>query len=182
MSHTWAEIARRIRVPLGFVFAMAYLWFARPAWWSLLVGCAVVTPGILLRALASGHVRKNRELTTSGPYAHTRNPLYLGSIIMATGFAVAARNIWIAVAITALFLAIYLPVILAEERFLRSAFPEFAGYAQQVPRLLPRLSAADGSKEHFSRELYLNHREYNAALGAAAMMLALTAKLLWWNR
>lgn len=179
----WAAMARRIRVPLGFAFAIAYLWLARPAWWSIAAGSLIAIPGLLLRACASGHVRKNRELTTSGPYAYTRNPLYLGSIMMAGAFAVAARNIWIAIPIAIMFLAIYLPVILAEEQFLSAQFPEFASYSQQVPRLWPRLSASgSAASTSFSRELYLKHREYNAAIGAVAMMLALAAKILWWNR
>jgi protein-S-isoprenylcysteine O-methyltransferase Ste14 len=183
VSSRWAKVARRIRVPLGFAFAVVYLWRARPAWWSIAAGSAVAFSGVLLRAFASGHVRKNRELTTSGPYAYTRNPLYLGSIIIATGFALAARSIWIVVAITVIFLAVYLPVILAEEAHLRAEFADFAGYSQQVPRFLPRFSAPgpENAAARFSRELYLKHREYNAAIGAAAMMLALVAKILWWN-
>lgn len=178
----WAMIARRIRVPLGFAFAVIYLWLARPAWWSIVAGSAIALPGLWLRGFASGHVRKNRELTTSGPYAYTRNPLYLGSIIIAGAFALAARDLWIALAIAVIFVAIYFPVILAEEAHLRGAFPEFTSYSQQVPRLLPRLSAnADPASAAFSRELYLQHREYNATLGAAAMMLALAAKILWWK-
>jgi hypothetical protein len=63
----WSQIARRIRVPLGFAFAAFYLWIARPTWSSILIGTGVAIPGILLRALASGHVKKNEELTTSTP-------------------------------------------------------------------------------------------------------------------
>ena len=89
---SWARVATRARVPLGFLFAAAYLWWARPTWTSLLVGMVVVAVGIILRALASGHIRKNAELATTGPYAYTRNPLYLGSVLIAVGFIVAARN------------------------------------------------------------------------------------------
>src|SRR5262252_2398035 len=96
---SWSRIARRIRVPLGFLFAAFYLWRARPTWLSLSIGAAVAALGIFLRAVASGHVKKNEELATTGPYAYCRNPLYLGSIIIAIGFAIAARDIWIAVAI-----------------------------------------------------------------------------------
>ena len=91
----WSRIARRIRVPLGFVFAVFYVWIARPSWISIAIGVLIAIPGILLRALASGHVKKNEELTTTGPYAHVRNPLYLGSLIMAIGFAIAARSVWV---------------------------------------------------------------------------------------
>ena len=93
----WARIARRIRVPLGFLFAIFYFYVAHPTWVSIAVGLAIAAPGVLIRAAASGHIHKNEQLTTSGPYAYTRNPLYLGSFIIALGFAVASRSLWIAV-------------------------------------------------------------------------------------
>ena len=137
--------------------------------------------GWLIRALASGHVRKNESLATSGPYAYTRNPLYLGSLLMGVGFAVAARSWWVGIALVVMFLAIYMPVIRDEEDFLQRTFPEFDEYAQRVPRMVPRLTAyADDNNKGqsgFSLGLYLKHREYNALLGAAAMTLALLFKL-----
>jgi protein-S-isoprenylcysteine O-methyltransferase Ste14 len=178
----WSRIARRIRVPLGFVFSLLYIWLAEPTWSSIALGCVIAAPGIWLRAVAAGHVRKNAELTTTGPYAYTRNPLYLGSIIIAVGFAVASRNAWIAIAIVVLFFAIYLPVIKSEEAFLRGAFANFQDYSEKVPRLFPRLRRSeDAGVGDFSRKLYLKHREYNALVGAAMMMLALVVKLVWFS-
>src|SRR5512147_1339097 len=133
---TWSRIARRIRVPLGFALAVLYVWLARPTWTSIVIGAVVALIGVAIRAVASGHISKNSELTTSGPYAYTRNPLYLGSIVIALGFAVAALSWWIVLALVVLFVAVYIPVIRAEESFLRSRFPEFDSYARQVPRLL----------------------------------------------
>jgi protein-S-isoprenylcysteine O-methyltransferase Ste14 len=176
----WSRIARRVRVPLGFAFAVLYLGMARPTWTSIAVGTFVAAPGILLRALASGHVKKNEELTTSGPYAYTRNPLYLGSLIMAVGFAIAARSWWIGVLLAIYFLTVYLPVIRAEEGYLRKTFPGFEEYIRHVPRLLPKLSGFGNGTGAFSWDLYRKHREYNAVLGTAAVMAALVAKLWWW--
>jgi protein-S-isoprenylcysteine O-methyltransferase Ste14 len=180
---TWNRIARRIRVPLGFLFAVLYLWLARPALWSILCGAGVAAIGLGIRALASGYVRKNENLATTGPYAYTRNPLYLGSIVIAAGFALAARS-WIILAVLFLmFIAIYLPVIRGEEAFLRERFPEFAEYERRVPRLLPRIGAFFAAGERtqgaFSRGLYLQHREYNALVGALAILVLLTVKLVW---
>ena len=178
---SWNRIARRIRVPLGFLFALLFFWLAKPTPLFLLLGLILVIPGLLLRGYASGYVRKNSELTTTGPYAHTRNPLYLGSMMMAFGFAVAARSIWIVLILVVLFTAIYLPVIRSEEEYLRSIFPEFDAYTAAVPRLLPRMVAARNSvaiKGVFSAALYRKHREYNALLGAAGMYAALILKLL----
>ena len=178
-SASWSRIARRIRVPLGFVFAAFYLWRARPTWTSLLVGIAIASLGIFVRAVASGHVEKNRMLTMAGPYAYVRNPLYLGSIVIGIGFAIAARDMWVAVAIILLFVVIYLPVIRSEEAFLRGQFPEYEDYARRVPSLLPHTLLFRRIISGFSRELYFNHREYNSLLGAVAMLAALVVKILW---
>ena len=181
---SWGNIARRIRVPLGFASAVIYFWLAQPTWLTIAWGGAIAAMGLVLRAVASGHVRKNEALATSGPYARTRNPLYLGSIIVAVGFAIAARSWWVGVWFIALLLAIYLPVIKSEEEFLRGRFPEFTEYEQKVPRLLPRATIAPGldGTTKFSTELYWQHREYNALLGAVAMMAGLAIKLLYGAR
>jgi protein-S-isoprenylcysteine O-methyltransferase Ste14 len=170
----WSKIARRIRVPLGFALVVFYFWLARPTWRALLLGLIGILPGLLIRALASGYVRKNEALATSGPYVYTRNPLYLGSLLIGVGFAIAARSWWIGGALVLMFLVIYVPVIRDEEAFLRQRFPEFEEYARRVPRIVPRLtgqSRLDGeAAPRFSPELYMKHREYNALLGAVAMI------------
>jgi len=182
---SWSRIATRTRVPLGFLFAAAYFWFARPAWWSIGAGLALILAGLLVRAVASGHIRKNAALTTTGPYAYTRNPLYLGSILIAAGFGLASRNIWIAASAVLMFLLIYMPVIKAEEKYLRSIFPDYGQYAARVPRLLPRLSPSrahgeeNNTGQQFSMDLYMRHREYQAAIGSVAMLAALILRMVW---
>ena len=181
---TYSRIARRIRVPLGFALAGLFLWLARPSWLSIAIGGVLALLGVSIRAAASGHITKNAALTTTGLYGHTRNPLYLGSIVIGAGFAVASRSWWIVLAMAVLFLAIYIPVIRSEEEFLRGKFPEFDEYCHNVPRLFPRLqpkaqSPKTDAQGTFSRELYLRHREYNALLGTVLMLAALVAKLVW---
>jgi protein-S-isoprenylcysteine O-methyltransferase Ste14 len=180
----WGRVAKRIRVPLGFLFAAFFLWRAQPQWWSLAAGSAVALVGVAIRAVASGHVKKNEELATTGPYAYTRNPLYLGSIVIAAGFALAALRWEIALGLLILFAAIYIPVIRGEEQFLNAHFAGYAEYCRQVPRLLPRLtSATRRNGGGFSPALYGKHREYNALFGTLAVIAALAAKLvLGWER
>jgi protein-S-isoprenylcysteine O-methyltransferase Ste14 len=175
----WASIARRIRVPLGFGLAFAYVWLAHPTAGSLTIGMSIAVLGLLLRALASGYLRKNEELATDGPYRYTRNPLYLGSILLAVGFAVAGRSWWFAALATALLVAIYLPVIRSEEAFLRQRFPAFNEYEREVPALWPRFTRGHSGNGGFSWELYVKHREYNALAGCAAMFVILIIKLSW---
>ena len=177
----WQRIARRIRVPLGFLTAGLYLFellrhapHPMAVTWSL----SLVLPGLWLRGYAAGYVKKNRELTVTGPYAHTRNPLYLGSMLMAAGFALALLSWPVAVAVAVGFAVIYIPVIASEERFLRTVFPDFDAYSRQVPRLIPRLIPArpipsGGVPGAVSFALYLKHREYNAGIGVALLYLSL---------
>jgi hypothetical protein len=160
--------------------------FARPSWQTLAWSLLLVLPGLWLRGYAAGYVKKNAELTRTGPYAYTRNPLYLGSMGIAAGFAVAAGRWWLVVLLVGMFLAIYIPTILSEETFLRATFAEFETYARKVPRLLPRLTAArfEGAEAGvgmFQKERYLHHREYNAAMGAAAIYAAFLLRI-WLGR
>src|SRR5271163_2882 len=177
-------IARRIRVPLGFVFAGVFLWRAEPTGKSMLLSLLLVVPGLWLRAYAAGYVRKNAELTFTGPYAYTRNPLYLGSMMIAFGFAAAAASWVILIVLAILFAAIYAPTILSEEAYLREQFAGFDAYAAKVPRLLPRLTPAsfpadeNASGGRFSGEQWRHHREYNALMGAGAIYLALAVRLV----
>jgi protein-S-isoprenylcysteine O-methyltransferase Ste14 len=177
----WQRIARRIRVPLGFLTAALYLfdlWRRAPLAAAVAWSLALVVPGLWLRGYAAGYVKKNRELTQTGPYAYTRNPLYLGSMLLAAGFAVALLSWPVALLLAIGFVAIYVPVIASEERFLRATFPDFDEYCQRVPRLIPRLFPkprlrGEGTPGTFSFGLYLRHREYNAGIGAALLYLSL---------
>lgn len=180
----WQKIARRIRVPMGFVFAAVFLWLARPSWRTMLASLVLVVPGLWLRGYAAGYVKKNSELTTTGPYAYTRNPLYLGSMLIAFGFAAASGSWVIFIALAVLFAAIYIPTILSEEEYLREKFAGFDVYARSVPRLLPRLMGGGGRGEagSFSGALYRHHREYNSAMGAGAIYLALVIRLVFFSR
>jgi len=179
----WQRIARRIRVPMGFAFAAVFLWLANPGLRSMAASVALVATGLWLRGYAAGYVKKNAELTTTGPYVYTRNPLYLGSMLIAGGFAAAAASWVVLAALVVLFAAIYVPTIQSEEAWLREHFAGFDEYARRVPRLLPRLTparsgvASETERGAFSWQLYRKHREYNALMGAAAIYLALALKL-----
>ncbi|MGB2626798.1 MAG: isoprenylcysteine carboxylmethyltransferase family protein [Candidatus Acidiferrum sp.] len=175
---SWQRIARRIRVPLGFLTAALYLfelWRRAPQPAAVAWSLVLVVPGLWLRGYAAGYVKKNRELTQTGPYAHTRNPLYLGSMLMAAGFALALLSWPVGLVLAAGFIAIYVPVIASEERFLRETFPDFDEYCRRVPRLLPRITPAktEVTPGKFSLTLYLRHREYNATIGATLLYLSL---------
>lgn len=167
---------QRWRVPLGFLCGAFFIVLARPAALTLAVGGAVALAGLLLRAWAAGHIRKNDRLAVSGPYAHTRNPLYLGSFVLGIGFTIAASsNVWLLLTLGALFaslfLGIYLPVMRVEATTLAELFGnDYKRYAAAVPLFFPRLApyrdSRQGEREtKFDASLYMRYREYRAALG-----------------
>lgn len=169
-------------MPVGFVSAAAYVYLARPVKLSILIGSAVAIAGLVIRALASGHIRKNEVLTATGPYAYTRNPLYFGSLVLAAGFVIASRSWWMGLLVLVMFFAIYLPVIRSEEAFLRARFPEFGEYERNVPVLFPRFTPYQSSSNSFRWHLYWRHREYNAALGATVLIAILIVKAHWFGK
>jgi protein-S-isoprenylcysteine O-methyltransferase Ste14 len=172
----YADRVARLRVPVGFLVAAAFAWFSRPTGNSLALGLPLAALGLALRGWAAGHLEKNRRLATSGPYAYTRNPLYLGTLLVAAGLAAASRSPGLAVLFGIVFVLIYLPVIELEEQHLRKLFPEFADYAEKTPRLCPRWRT-NGSGEAFRFGLYVKNQEYQASAGLAAGGVLLACKV-----
>ncbi len=159
---------------MGYPVGLAAFWFARPQITLLLCGVGIAILGLLLRGYAAGHLRKHKQLAVSGPYAFTRNPLYLGSVILAAGFSVASHS-WISTLLLAAYLAIFYPVVIRREQSeLKTLYgAAFVEYALQVPAFWPRLSPAMASTERFSWPLYRQNREYEAAVGLAVAMAIL---------
>ena len=177
LRERWAKAAAKSRVVVSMALAVAACWLARPTPVSVLVGLPLALTGIALRAWASGHLRKNQQLAVSGPYAHVRNPLYIGSLLAGVGFGVGANHPGLLVAILIVFAFWFLPVVAEEEDHMRKILPGFKDYESRVPRFLPALSARYRSGVRFDPGLYLVNREYSALLGFAAFALVLLYKL-----
>jgi protein-S-isoprenylcysteine O-methyltransferase Ste14 len=175
---------QRWRVPLGFVCAAIFFLLSRPRPLTLAIGGAIALPGLALRAWATGHLRKNDALAMTGPYAYTRNPLYLGSFVMGVGFTVASGRFVLGILFAALFLGIYVPVMRVESATLAKLFGEsYQRYLKAVPLFLPRLSPYREEIQDiasFDASLYKRYREYQAAMGLviAWALLALKAFVL----
>ena len=170
----YADVVAKLRVPFGFVLVAAFVWLSAPSVWSLAWGIPVSIIGLALRGWAAGHLEKNTTLAESGPYAHVRNPLYLGTLTVAAGFVIASRRWELGVLFAAVFLLVYLPVVELEEQHLRSLFPSYADYALRVPQLLPRWSG--GGAKPFRWSLYRRNREYEALAGFLAGVAILCFK------
>jgi protein-S-isoprenylcysteine O-methyltransferase Ste14 len=174
----YADAVARLRVPSGFLIVLVFAWLSHPTPTSLAVGVPVSILGLALRAWAAGCLAKNQRLATGGPYAFTRNPLYIGTLLVAAGLTIAARNPYLAVIFALVFLLVYLPVIQLEEQHLRRLFPEYATYADRVPALLPRLTPyPQKTSNPFRGSQYLRNQEYQAAIGYAVGALFLLWKM-----
>ncbi|MBC7853469.1 MAG: isoprenylcysteine carboxylmethyltransferase family protein [Pirellulaceae bacterium] len=170
----YADTVAKLRVPAGFLMVAAFAWLAMPTRISLMWGAPLSVAGLLVRAWAAGHLAKNTTLAAAGPYRYLRNPLYLGTVMVAAGLAVSAREPILGLLFAAMFILVYLPVIEREEQHLRTLFPDYAHYAERVPMLLPKLSGhRQGGR--FSQRLYMKNQEYNALFG----YLAGLAFLVW---
>lgn len=170
----YSDAVARLRVPSGFLLVLVFALLSHPTRESLAWGVPVSLAGLWLRAWAAGHLSKNTTLATNGPYRYTRNPLYLGTLLVGIGLVIAGRNLALGLLLAAVFLFVYLPVIENEEKHLRAIFPGYSEYADRVPLLLP-FGGIPPTGVPFSGTLYRRNQEYQALMG---YMLGL-AFLLW---
>jgi len=183
VSDQYSSLASRVRVPSGFAIAAIYLLFAEPTAARLVAGAVVALAGLAIRAASAGQVQKNRRLATSGPYAYTRNPLYLGSAIGAIGFAIAGGRWWFFLLFALFFAAVYFPVMRSEQANLTVLFgEEYLAYARAVPLLLPRWKPwrdPGTLSGQFDPKLYWKNREYKAFIAFVVIVAILWGKMVW---
>src|SRR4051812_12181060 len=158
----------RLRVPIGFVSGVVVLWLAHPTWRTLTIGASIAVGGEALRVWAAGHLEKGREVTSSGPYAITRHPLYLGSALIATGIAIASARPLVMVAVGAYLAVTITAAIRTEEAQLTERFgPQYPDY---------RNGRSPAAARRFSAARVLRNREYRALLGLAVALALLAWK------
>lgn len=173
-----STLLQRLRVPLGFAFGAIYVLFSNPQTSFLWPGLGIALAGLSIRIWASGHLRKHVDLSMSGPYRYTRNPLYLGSFVMGLGFTLASGRLWILLLFLALFLIVYLPVMSAEVHELEAWYGDrYRQYAGRVPLFIPSLRPAEPrTGARFSWAQVRSNREYNALFGYLLLCLFLLVK------
>lgn len=175
----YADVVARLRVPTGFLLLAAFGWFSTPSVTSMSIGFPVSILGLLLRGWATGHLAKNQQLATSGPYAHIRNPLYAGTLIVAAGIVIASASAWLAIIFALVFFLVYFPVIELEEQHLRKIFPNYGEYAAHVHRLLPLSTWRGAAAGTFRWSLYRRNEEYQALIGFLLAVGWLVGKWFW---
>lgn len=175
---SYAEIAARARVPAGIVVAFLFVWLSLPDGRSLVIGMPVALLGMFLRGWAAGHLEKNIQLTTSGPFARVRNPLYLGSLLVGIGFGFAANDTSVPVLIGLFFLGFYLPVVEEEERHLDELFEGYQEYRQRVPKLVPLVRAAYRGGQGFRWARYAHNREHQALMAFLLILFVLVWRVV----
>lgn len=177
MGMRFNKALQRSRVLAGYIFAIIFFVFCRPTTKFIVIGSVIGLFGLLVRGRATGHLRKELVLETSGPYAYTRNPLYLGSFLLTVGFAVASGVWWLGAVSIIFFLGIYLVVMDVEKKELEKVFgSEYRQYGRKVPIFVPRLTPWKNSTRGFDFQLYLKNREYVAAVGFLLAVLGLIAR------
>jgi protein-S-isoprenylcysteine O-methyltransferase Ste14 len=175
---------RKLRLKGAWLLVVPFLWFATPTVRMLAIGGVVAALGLLIRTLSAGFIHKDDTLTTTGPYAHTRNPLYLGSSLLGLGVTLAGGNWWFVAIFVVFFATIYTASIRSEAAFLAGRYGDaYADYARNVPLFLPRPSPyrTEGvnTRPAFSAAQWRKNREYEALLGTLAAFAALTARMIF---
>jgi len=170
----------RWRIRAALLFLILVIALAEPTLYSLGAGILITILGLLLRAWACKHIRKDKKLAVSGPYRYTRNPLYLGNLILGIGIAVGSFSLWATLVFGAYFLVFYTIAVLKERDRMESLFPEeYREYRKNVPLFFPRLRPYGKSNPARSDpHLYKKNRESRALLGSALFWVLLSLKML----
>jgi protein-S-isoprenylcysteine O-methyltransferase Ste14 len=177
------DVLYRWRVRASLISVIAAFVLARPNRLSLLAGSGFIILGLLLRGWACGHLTKDRDLTISGPYRYTRNPLYLGSLLIGIGVTAASRSWWVAGLFALNFLIFYPVTIRREKEVLLEAFPEaYRAFSRSVPLFFPGWKPnPQASTDPFTWRLYKKNKEYRALWGALIFVALLCLKMVLWS-
>lgn len=170
----------RWRVRTALIAFLVCLVLARPTWRSIAWGAGISAVGLLIRAWASGHLRKEKELAVSGPYRYSRNPLYLGNFVLGLSLAAGANSLVVFIIFAVYFLVFYPVIMLVERERMKRLFPDKYGeYQARVPAFFPwRRPAEAGRATRFDWELYKKNREYRALLGGLVYWVVLSARII----
>jgi protein-S-isoprenylcysteine O-methyltransferase Ste14 len=177
---SWKQFAQKTRVPAGTALGILFLLLMHPSARSLWIGAAITLPGSLIRLWAAGHINKGKALTQGGPYAMTRNPLYLGSFLMALGIILGGQGYWLLPLFGGFFAAFYIPVMKAEEDYLLGVYrQEFVEYSKKVPVFFPAFQKAGAGASTFLWSRVVRNREHRNVAGLIVAEAILVVKFIF---
>lgn len=177
---SWGARAQRLRVPVGTFLGVVFLLLMHPSVRSLWIGVSVAALGSVVRLWAAGHLEKGKYLARAGPYAHTRNPLYLGSFLMGLGIVLAGQAYWLLLPFGLFFAAFYYPVMRREEQELLEGYGDrFSDYARRVPLFFPGIDTAGDHSSRFEWSRVLTNREHRTVMGLALIVAFLFLRTRW---
>lgn len=161
----------RRRTAFMLIGTIALLVLARTTPASFWYGLPLVVIGELIRIWSAGSLRKMEQLITSGPFALCRNPIYIGSFLMTSGYLVMCRRVDVGIIGVVLFWLFHGGAIAREEALLREKFGEsYDSYCKSVPRFAPRFNLA-GARGGFSRRLLSENLEWRSAVSSLVIIL-----------
>ena len=177
---SWGARAQRLRVPVGTILGVIFLLLMHPSLRSLWIGGSLAALGSLVRLWAAGHLEKGKFLACAGPYAYTRNPLYLGSFLMGLGIVLAGQVYWLLLPFGLFFVVFYYPVMRREEEELMEGYgDQFADYVRRVPLFFPSFHTAADHSSKFQWSRVLTNREHRTAMGLALTVAFLFLRTRW---
>lgn len=172
------KIKNTLRIPIGFLAGLFFLWSADPTPRSFVFGTLLMLSGEVIRFVSAGTLIKFEGVTRNGIYGFVRNPLYLGSFIIGAGACLTGRNIPFTLMFLVFFPMIYLQVIRREEAWLTNRYGEpYIAYLREVPRIFPRRFDAKEIFRETSPFLAVKNRELRTVAGLAAVIAFMAFKL-----
>ncbi|MBF0484146.1 MAG: isoprenylcysteine carboxylmethyltransferase family protein [Candidatus Omnitrophica bacterium] len=168
----------KLRFAIVYPFAIYAIFFTHPTNTSMLRGIGIVCLGLLIRLWSNGYAIKLEKLTTSGPYAYVRHPLYLGTSLVLIGFIVMLKMYIVGIIFWAVVVAVYFKTIKQEEKMLEDKFKDvYLDYKKCVPAFIPTFKPyTKGEKWAFAMERFIRSKEYKSTIWVLVLTIFIYLK------
>lgn len=174
-----SEIIIRYRSTVGIISLFIILYLATPSAKSITVGFFVMMAGVFFRAWSSGHLNKDNELATEGPYSLTRNPLYFGNFVLGSGIAIAGNHFFTYLIFFAFFLFFFPFLMIIEHKRLKQKFgKKYEEWSRKSNSFFPKIKRI--REFNFNVSNYMRNREYRVLFFSFLIIAMLILKYLRW--
>jgi protein-S-isoprenylcysteine O-methyltransferase Ste14 len=166
------------RFAILYPFGLYMLIFAVPDRQSMRQGIGLIVAGLLLRLWANGYAIKMDKLTTCGPYAFVRHPLYLGTILLAAGAVIMLKVYYLGILLFLVMGFVYYRTMKTEDKMLQDKFAgQYLDYKRRVPAILPTIFPfRAGEKWPFSLERLIRSQEYKLTIWITVLVIVFYLK------